>query len=149
MLFRSVLGEAQQQAGHAAEARTTFSRIVRSIKPTPDSQVRIDEARSLEYLALAQAGLGDRQAALDTAAQAVEAYRDDAVTHADTEIVQAMVQAQVGEHEAAIAALPHLLQIPAGLTLGRLHYEPLLDPIRDDPRVQKLLADASLAQGRP
>ena len=142
----SVLGEAQQQAGHAAEAKATFSRIVRSIKPTPDSQVRIDEARSLEYLALAQAALGDRQAALDTAAQAVEAYRDDAVTHADTEIVQAMVQAQVGEHEAAIAALPHLLQIPAGLTLGRLRYEPLLDPIRDDPRVQKLLSAAVAAQ---
>jgi len=144
-----VLGEAQQQAGHAAEARATFSRIVRSIKPTPDSQVRIDEARSLEYLALAQAGLGDRQAALDTAAQAVEAYRDDAVTHADTEIVQAMVQAQVGEHEAAIAALPPLLQIPAGLTLGRLRYEPLFDPIRDDPRVQKLLNNAPAAAGKP
>ncbi len=141
-----VLGEAQRQTGHAAEARATFSRIVRSIKPTPDSLVRIDEARSLEFLARAQAGLGDRQAALDTAAQAVEAYRDDAVTHADAEVALAMVQAQVGEHEAAIAALPHLLQIPAGLTLGQLRYEPLFDPIRDDPRVQKLLSTPAAAK---
>jgi len=141
-----VLGEAQRQSGHAAEARATFSRIVRSIKPTPDSQVRIDEARSLEFLALAQAGLGDKRAALDAAAQAVEAYRTDAVTHADTELTQAMVQAQVGEHEAAIAALPHLLQIPAGLTLGELRYEPLFDPIRDDPRVQKLLSAPAAAK---
>jgi len=142
----SVLGEAQRQAGLAAEARATFSRIVRSIKPTPDSPVRIDEARSLEFLALAQAGLGNKQAALDAAAQAVAAYRDDAVAHADTEVVQARVQAQVGEREAAIAALPHLLQIPAGLTLGQLRYDPLFDPIRDDPRVQKLLSTAVAAK---
>ena len=145
-----VLGEAQQRSGQAAAARATFSRIVRSIRPTPDSKVRIDEARALEFLALALAGLGDKQAALDTAAQAVEAYRDDAVTRADMEVTRAKVQAQVGEHEAAIAALPQLLQIPAGLTLGQLRYEPLFDPIRDDPRVQKLLNDAHTgAAGKP
>ena len=141
-----VLGQAQQQTGHVAEAKATYSRILHSIKPTPDSQVRIDEARSLEFLALAQAGLGEKQAALDAAAQAVQAYRDDAVTHADAEVTQAVVQAQVGEREAAIAALPHLLQIPAGLTLGQLRYEPLLDPIRDDPRVQSLLSAPAAAR---
>ncbi|MBV8062149.1 MAG: tetratricopeptide repeat protein, partial [Nevskia sp.] len=134
-----MLGQAQQRGGHAAEARATFSRIVRSIKPTPDAAVRIDESRSLEYLAMAYAGLGDKRAALDTAAQAVAAYRDDALTRPDVEVTLAQVQAQVGELEPAIAALPHLLQVPAGLTLGQLKLDPLFDPVRGDPRVQKLL----------
>jgi len=135
-----ILGDTLQRSGHDAEARAAFSRVVRSIKPSPGSTIHIDEARSLENLALAYAGLGDKRAALDTAAQAVEFYRDDAVAHADAEVNLAIVQAQVGDREAAIAALPHLLQVPAGLTLGQLRYEPLFDPIRGDPRVQKLLS---------
>ena len=137
-----MLGEAQQRSGHAAEARATYARIVRSIKPTADAVARIDEARSPAMLALAYAGLGDKRAALDAAERAVAAYRDDALTCADTEVSEAIVQVQVGELEPAIRALPHLLQIPGGLTLGQLKYDPLYDPIRDDPRVRKLLNDA-------
>jgi tetratricopeptide (TPR) repeat protein len=139
----TILGLSQQRAGHTAEARATFSRIVRSIKPTPDSPVHTNESRALEYLALAYAGLGEKRAALDAAAQAVAAYHDDALTHADAEVTQAVVQVQVGELESAIAALPHLLQIPAGLTLGQLKLDPFYDPIRNDPRVQKLLSGAT------
>jgi TolB-like protein len=135
----ALLAQSQQRAGRAAEARATYSRIVRSIKPTPDSVVRIDESRALELLALAYAGLGDKRAALDTAAQAVAAYRGDALSRADAEVAQMAVQVQVGELESAIAALPHLLQIPGGLTLGQLKLDPDYDPIRADPRVQKLL----------
>jgi tetratricopeptide (TPR) repeat protein len=134
-----ILGQAQQRAGHVDEARTTFSRIVRSIKPTPGTPVRLDESRALEFLAMAYAGLGDKRSALDAAAQAVTAFHADALSRADAEVTQAMVQAQVGEHEAAIAALPRLLRIPGGLTLGQLKLDPVYDPIRNDPRVQNLL----------
>ena len=138
----TILGQSQLRAGRAAEARATFLRIVHSIKPTPETAVRLDESRSLQFLALAYAGLGDKRAALDAAAQAVAAYDHDALSHADTAVTQAIVQVQVGELEPAIAALPQLLQIPGGLTLGQLKLDPFYDPIRADPRVQKMLGQA-------
>ena len=44
----------------------------------------------------------------------------------------------IGDFDAAIAALPHLLEVPAGITPALLQLEPLWDPLRGDPRFQKL-----------
>ena len=43
-------------------------------------------------------------------------YQDDALDKPLAETVLAQVEAQVGDIDAAIAALPHLLEVPAGLT---------------------------------
>jgi tetratricopeptide (TPR) repeat protein len=134
------MGEAQLFAGRKADATATFQRIIRAIKPTPDAVVVVDQVWQPNILALAYAALGDKPAALDAARRAVEAYRSDGVSGPAAEVTQAQVQALVGEREAAIAALPHLLQVPAGLTIGLLKFDPMWDSIRDDPRVQKLLA---------
>ena len=50
----------------------------------------------------------------------------------------ATVQAQVGDIDSAIAALPHLLEVPNGETSGDLRINPFWDPLRKDPRFQKL-----------
>jgi hypothetical protein len=79
---------------------------------------------------------------LETARKAVESFRDDAVMKPRAEITLAQVQAWFGDTDAAIAALPHLLQVPNGLNpvdLKNLRWGPLL---RKDPRVQRLLADS-------
>jgi hypothetical protein len=52
-----------------------------------------------------------------------------------------IVQAQVGDIDSAIAALPHLLEVPNGETCGDLQLNPLWDPLRNDPRFQKLCSD--------
>ena len=54
------------------------------------------------------------------------------------EIVLAQIQARFGDHDTAIAALPHLLEVPAGLKIADLKLDPLWDPVRNDPRFQKL-----------
>ena len=56
-------------------------------------------------------------------------------------VTLAQIQALFGDHEAAIAALPHLLEVPAGLTTANLKLDPLWDPLRQDPRFQKLCQD--------
>ena len=47
----------------------------------------------------------------------------------------------VGEHEAALDVLESQASIPSWMSHGYLRFEPALDPLRDNPRFQKLLAD--------
>jgi hypothetical protein len=99
------------------------------------------EANGLPWtLALAYAGLGEKEKALQQATQAVKDYETDAVNKPGAEIVLAQIQAHFGDLDSAIAALPHLLEVPAGLTIATLKLDPLWDPLRKDPRFQKLLA---------
>ena len=126
--------------GQKEEARQLFERVVHETKPTPDTIVKPEANGLPSTLALAYAGLGEKEKALQQASQAVKDYETDAVNKPAAEIVLAQIQALFGDLDAAIAALPHLLQVPAGLTIATLKLDPLWDPLRKDPRFQKLLA---------
>jgi hypothetical protein len=115
-----------------------FERVVHETKPTADTIVKPEANGLPSTLALAYAGLGEKEKALQQASQAVKDYETDAVNKPGAEIVLAQIQARFGQTEAAIAALPHLLQVPAGLTVANLNYDPMWDPLRKDPRFQKL-----------
>ena len=138
------LGYVQLRKGDAAAARSTFERVIHSIKPTPTAAVRVDDTGLPFLLASAYAGIGDKQAALDQARKAVELYRDDGVQRPQAEFTLAQVQAWVGDTDTAIAALPHLLQVPDGVMPGELKWEPRWDPLRKDARFQELLKKVSL-----
>jgi TolB-like protein/class 3 adenylate cyclase/Tfp pilus assembly protein PilF len=134
----TLLGYCQKFAGHSDEARATFTRAAAAMKPTPDSVVVVD-ARNLPcYLAWAYAGLGEKEKALDQARHAIADYDSDALVKPFAETSLAVVQAQTGDIDSAISALPHLLEVPNGETCGGLRLNPLWDPLRKDPRFQKL-----------
>jgi len=57
------------------------------------------------------------------------------------ETVLAQIQARFGDLDRAFAALPHLLEVPFGVTRGDLRFDPMWDPLRKDPRFQKLIAE--------
>ena len=139
------LGYTQVRVGQAAAAHSTFDRVIRTLKPMQDATVRIDETGLTMELASAYAGIGTKQAALDLAHKAVELYRGDTVQTPQAETTLAQVQAWVGDKTAAIAALPHLLQVTHGVMPGELQWDPRWDPLRKDPRFQKLIADAKAA----
>jgi len=136
-----LLGYCQQLAGKDADARDTYTLAVHTLKPTPTSKVLIDHSLLPCALALSYAGLGEKEKALAQAREAVTNYQDDAIDKPQAEIVLAQVEAHVGQIDAAIAALPHLLEVPNGLTPGLLRLDPYWDPLRKDPRFQKLVEE--------
>jgi tetratricopeptide (TPR) repeat protein len=112
--------------------------VINELKPTPDTNVPADANGTPIWLAYAYAGLGEKENALKQAQQALKDYETDAIGKAQTETAVAQIQVQLGNGEAAIAALPHLLEVLAGVTVADLKYNPQWDPLRNDARFQKL-----------
>jgi TolB-like protein len=138
--FLVQMGQCQDWLGQHEAARQTFERAVREIKPTPDAVVIPDANGTPSVLAQAYAGLNEKEKALQQAAQAVKDYEGDAVNQPPAEATLAQIQARFGDIDPAIAALPHLLEVPAGIAAADLKFNPLWDPLRKDPRFEKLCA---------
>jgi hypothetical protein len=107
-----------------------------------------ENGRLIGDLALTNAGLGDKAAALALAERAIAAIpieKDANYGPFPLEIL-ARVGAQVGESDRAIAVLQKLMSIPYNGALGEnvpltpvlLRLDPMFDPLRNDPRFQKL-----------
>src|SRR5947209_16280418 len=101
--------------------------------------------------ALTNMALGDKAAALALSERAMAAVpiEKDALDGPGAIEILARVAARMGEPDRAIAALQKLLSIPYSgplasnlpLTPALLRLDPMFDPLRNDPRFQKLCED--------
>src|SRR5581483_5716005 len=137
--------QALAQKGEAGPARAAFLEAQQALESLLDKPRTQAEAQS--YLALVYAGLGQKDAALDSGRRATEAlpYSRDVMVGGYYLAQLAMVEAQVGEKQSALNHIEQLLAIPVGHVVSRasLRLDPVWDPLRSDPRFQKLCEEKS------
>jgi tetratricopeptide (TPR) repeat protein len=144
--LRFDLGWAQQVAGDTAAAKTTWRQARSELEALLQEQP--EDSYLIEDLALVAAFQGDKSAAITFAerAMALVPIEKDALSGPLQLDILARVCAQVGEPDRAIATLQKLLAMPYSgwsrtpLTPALLRLDPMFDPLRNDPRFQKLAA---------
>ena len=130
-----------------AKAHAAFAAI------RPEQQKRVeaqpDYGPALCILALIDAGLGRKEQALQEIQRAVQLVplEKDALNGADMIHYSAIVAAWVGEKDLALQNLSKAAQLPGFVTYGALKLLPWYDPLRGDPRFEKIVE--SLAPKEP
>jgi tetratricopeptide (TPR) repeat protein len=133
--YRAIVARA---SGDSAAARIAFGAARNEIEERMRDELNYGE--SLSVLAMIDAGLGRQADAIREGRRAVELLATDAVNHALAIEHLAVVYAWLGQKEQACQQLMLAAPLPGDLSYGQLRLYPYWDPLRGDPRFEKIVA---------
>jgi tetratricopeptide (TPR) repeat protein len=126
--------------GDAAAARAAFT----AARAQQEEVVRArpDDGPTFCLLGLIDAGLGRKEEALREGRRALELtpVAKNAVDGPEVLYFFAVICAWTGERDLAIEQLETLSRMPVGISYGELRLDPDWDPLRGDPRFDKIVA---------
>ena len=132
-------GVVARSRGDSAGARLAFNAAHKEVEQIVQQQH--DNAPALCVLGVIDAALGNKREANREAKKAAELLpvAKDSVDGARVIKYVALTHALIGRKDAALTELATAARIPGYLHYGELRLDPIWDPIRDDPRFQKIL----------
>src|SRR5438876_322098 len=139
------LGLVARLKGDVAAARAAFMRARTELEE--EIRVHPDNFSLLSDLGLIDAALGRKQEALSEGRRAIElvpaaqeAMRGPSNNEGSTRTRFAMICAWAGERDLALEQLERLAGVPTGPSYGDLRLGPMWDPLRGDPRFEKIVS---------
>jgi TolB-like protein/Flp pilus assembly protein TadD len=125
--------------GDNGKARESFQRARADVEKTINEQP--DYPAALALLGMIDAGLGRKDDAIREGRSACDLLpmTKDAVDGVAFVVQLAQVYTWTGEKDLAIETLAKALSVPSDCHYGELKLHPIWDPLRDDPRFEKLM----------
>jgi TolB-like protein/Flp pilus assembly protein TadD len=126
--------------GDETSARAAFMRA----RAQQEEEIRghPDDAVLLADLGLIDAALGRKEEALNEGRRAMELLSGVKNLYTEPYVRKsfAIICAWTGERELALGQLEALIKIPGSYTYGNFRLSPMWDPLRGDPRFEKIVA---------
>jgi hypothetical protein len=143
------LGVVARLKGEAMAAHAAFTKV--RTKLEEELRIHPDNMDLLSDLGLIDAFLGRREEALSEGRRAMELRARALPTAQDPMFGSytneaflkrsfAMICAWAGEHELALEQLEVITKVPGGPSYGELRLDPMWDPLRGNPRFEKIVA---------
>ena len=131
---------AARARGDASGARAAFTAARAEVEKTMREQA--DYAQGITVLGLIDAGLGRKDDAIREGERAVALVpvSKDAIDGPDLMLNLAVIYAWTGEKDLALKQLAEATQLPSTLNYGWVRLHPDWDPLRGDPRFEKIVA---------
>src|SRR4029077_4523726 len=129
-----------RMTGDAAAAHADFD-VPRGVQQEL-ARARPDSGARLSGLGLIDAGLGRKEDAIREGREALELtpIAKDSLQGPEVVTSLAAIYAWVGERDLAIEQLEISAKVPNGVHYGDLRLDPTWDPLRGDPRFEKIVA---------
>jgi TolB-like protein/Flp pilus assembly protein TadD len=133
-------GVVAQWQGDASKARTAFATARNDVAKVVEKQPNFAAAVSL--LGIIDAGLGRKEDAIREGKRACELLplSKDAIDGPALAANLALIYTWTGEKHMAIEQIASVEKIPNSLSYGQLKLHPYWDPLRGDPRFEKIIA---------
>ena len=104
--------------------------------------VKPEHARTIAVLAQVDAGLGQKELALQEAQHAIDLMPISKDIYDSALVLEGLAQVYTwsGEHDRAIEVLQKLVSIPSYINYAILKFHPLWKPLRGNPKFEKIVA---------